>query len=386
MKLKCYFDESGNSGLDFTKKEVSSHFILAGILVNEMNLEKLEALSRQISITHFQGSEIKSSKVGDNDNRRLKILEEILTGDYFIYAIVFDKRKIFSKGLRYKKSFYKYFNRVAYKSLCLSFPNLEIIADQTGSKEFMDGFQKYILKNYTNRDLFGNADFSFSDSKGNPVTQVADFIVGSLARCYDSSIISERKDEILHKLVGSKKLLPIQEWPEREEEILKSTTLSIRSEFEADNQIYDLSKKYAKHFIESNAKNNDEYVPEQVETVKILLFNSLYGRREEYIPTKEIINLINVKSNLSVEAKPFGRCVIGPLRDAGVLIASNTTGYKLVTTLTDLIQFVQYFDHFIKPMLERIKNYRDIVQIGTLNKVDILEHEKFEYLRKFFAE
>ena len=79
MKLKCYFDESGNSGLDFTKKEVSSHFILAGILVNEMNLEKLEALSRQISITHFQGSEIKSSKVGDNDNRRLKILEEILT-------------------------------------------------------------------------------------------------------------------------------------------------------------------------------------------------------------------------------------------------------------------------------------------------------------------
>jgi len=382
MKLKCYFDESGNSGLDFTKQGVSSHFILAGILVNEMNLEKLKALSRQISIKHFQGSEIKSSKVGDNDNRRLKILEEILAGDFFIHAIVFDKRKIFSKGLRYKKSFYKYFNRIAYKSLYLSFPNLEIIADQTGSKEFMDSFQKYILKNYTNRDLFGNAEFSFSDSKGNPLTQLADFIVGSLARCYDSSIISERKDEILHTLVVSTKMLPIQEWPERDQDISKLLDLNIESE--VDTQVYNLSKKYAKLFVESNSKNNEEYVPEQVETVKILLFNSLYGRREEYIPTKEIINLINVKSRLSVEAKPFGRCVIGPLRDAGVLIASNTSGYKLVTTLTDLIQFVQYFDHFIKPMLERIKNYRNIVLTGTLNKIDILEHEKFEYLKKFY--
>jgi len=380
--MKCYFDESGNSGLDFTKQGVSSHFILAGVLIKETNLENMETLSRQISITHFQGSEIKSSKVGDNDTRRLKILDEILVGDFFIYAMVFDKRKIFSEGLRYKKSFYKYFNRIAYKSLYLSFPNLEIIADQTGSKEFMDNFQKYILKNYRSNDLFGNADFSFSDSKGNPLTQVADFIVGSLARCYETSVISERKDEILQKLIGSKKLLPIQEWPEREEEIIKPSAFNIASE--VDTQIYNLSKKYAKDFIEKNAKNNDEYVPEQVETVKILLFNSLYGRREEYIPTKEIVSLINVKNNLSVEAKPFGRCVIGPLRDAGVLIASNTTGYKLVTTLTDLTQFVQYFDHFIKPMLERIKNYRDIVQIGTLNKVDILEHEKYEYLKKFY--
>jgi hypothetical protein len=72
------------------------------------------------------------------------------------------------------------------------------------------------------------------------------------------------------------------------------------------------------------------------------------------------------------------------LRDSGVLVSSNTKGYKLVADVADLREFVEYFHHFLHPMLERLAHYRKIVLLATKNELDILDGRHYDYLRTYY--
>ena len=148
MALNSYLDEFGNFGFRFNRPNVSTHFLVGGIVFDDVNLAALDALSEQIANRHFQGSEIKSSKIADDDTRRLNILNELLAGDFYIYAMVFDKRRMTGKGLRQKRSFIKFLNRKAYENLAISYDSIRIVADEHGGKEFMDSFRAYVDTNF----------------------------------------------------------------------------------------------------------------------------------------------------------------------------------------------------------------------------------------------
>lgn len=75
VNLYAFIDEFGNNGLDFTNPQISSHFIVTAIIVEENDIPILETLCTEIRQKYFQGSEIKSSKVGKNHERRKRILE-----------------------------------------------------------------------------------------------------------------------------------------------------------------------------------------------------------------------------------------------------------------------------------------------------------------------
>lgn len=123
-QMKAYIDEFGNSGLDFDNVQNSTHFIVTAIIVDDDSVEKLNESLDVIRATNFQQGEIKSSKVGNNDDRREKILREICTLDFTIYSIVVDKRMLYSEGFRYKKSFYKFIHSLVDRELFKTFPNL----------------------------------------------------------------------------------------------------------------------------------------------------------------------------------------------------------------------------------------------------------------------
>src|SRR5690625_6618072 len=76
--------------------------------------------------------------------------------------------------------------------------------------------------------------------------------------------------------------------------------------------------------------------------------------------------------------------VTGPLRDAGVLIASTSKGYKIPIKQEDLYDYVKFSSSMALPMLRRIENSRKIVLQKTRGKVDILEHEEFDEIKEFF--
>ena len=122
--ILAFADESGNNSFDFDSQ--GSHFIVASIIVREDRLAATEAIVEAVRARHFQKGEIKSSKVADNHGRRMKILEELMTADFSIYAVAVDKRRLWGEGFQYKKSFYKFLNNLVYKELFRTFPKLTL--------------------------------------------------------------------------------------------------------------------------------------------------------------------------------------------------------------------------------------------------------------------
>ncbi|MDL5247400.1 DUF3800 domain-containing protein [Leptospira weilii] len=382
MNRVCYFDESGNSGLDFLKSGNSSHFILGGVIVKDSDCESLQALREKISAKYFSGNEIKSSNVGKDDERRLRILSELLEGNYLIHSMVFNKKLIFGNGLKYKKSFYKYLNKLAYRGLYTAFPDIKIVADQHGSKEFMKGFSTYIEKNYKSQDLFSKTDFIFEDSKHNSLIQIADFIIGTIARYYEETVRSKKGQEFIDILISSGKLLPIRTWPEVSDRTYEPFKEVLFETSKIDEKVFQISLRNADLFISENVKNYDELVQVQVATCRALVFYATTGKRFKHILRARLVEQINAGNRKRITDKQFGRSIIGPLRDANVLISSNMDGYKLIACESDLREFIGYFDHFIRPMLKRIKSYRETILYATENKIDIIGDKQYDYLKR----
>ncbi|WP_041734989.1 hypothetical protein [Dyadobacter fermentans] len=78
--------------------------------------------------------------------------------------------------------------------------------------------------------------------------------------------------------------------------------------------------------------------------------------------------------------------MIAQLRDAGVLIASSSRGYKLPASQGDLYDFVSHSNTIIAPMLSRVKRFHDQVHMATSGKIDILEHDEFSLIRKVIVD
>lgn len=75
--LYAFCDEFGAFGFDFEKDNVSSHFIIAAIIVEEECLDLVQQEAERIRQRFFQSGEMKSSNVGNNHKRRRLILEQL---------------------------------------------------------------------------------------------------------------------------------------------------------------------------------------------------------------------------------------------------------------------------------------------------------------------
>ena len=134
----AFCDEFGAFGFTFEKPNVSTHFIITAIIVNDSDMSALRDSVEAVRKKHFQTGEMKSSHLKNNHTRIRKLLDDLMPLPFNIYYLVVDKRKIYEQsGLRIKTSFYKFLNQMAYNALQKSFQKLTIVADETGSNEFM---------------------------------------------------------------------------------------------------------------------------------------------------------------------------------------------------------------------------------------------------------
>jgi hypothetical protein len=243
----AFIDEFGNNGLDFEKPDVSTHFIVTAIIVDEEKLNLIEEKLEIVRKKHFQTGEIKSKSIGDNDKRRIEILNDISTIDFHLFASIVDKRELKTKGFTYKQSFYKFLHALVDRELFRIYPNIKIVADEHGGDEFKKSFIKYIESNHVS-DLF-NQKFNLTNSKSNLLVQLADFISGTLSRCYETTKLSDRRNEILIALKS--KILEIRNWPIQNRNYSYDPT--VFKDF--DNSISELSVSIAKDFIAVNRQH-----------------------------------------------------------------------------------------------------------------------------------
>lgn len=372
----AYLDEFGTNALDFSKPNISTHFIVTAIIINAVDKLRVADEFEKLREKHFQTGELRSKKVGQDDNRRLKILKEIANIDFHIFSLVVDKRQINSEGLTYKKSFYKFINGILYNDLFKIYPDLQMYADEVGGTEFKLEFAKYVGSRHI-PSLFTNSNFAFLKSDSNVLIQAADFISGTLARCFDETVLSNSRGEFLSLL--SSKVLSIKIWPTNYSQF---KTEEIAESGKYDPTIAELGVNLA---ISSKDKLNnakDEAEKDQLICLNHLLFHFRYINPNKFVWRKELIENIENNTNRKLTSRYFMSQVVAKLRNKGVIISSSSKGYKLPANEGDLYAFLNHSNSIIKPMIDRIKICRDSIKAATKNGLDILDKEEFEYLKK----
>lgn len=368
----AFIDEFGNNGLDFSKQEVSTHFIVTAILFDEERLTNEEAKLEAIRKTFFQTGEMKSSKIGSDDGRRLKVIQALDDVNYHIFSVVVDKRELTTEGFKYKPSFYKFLHSLVDRELFRVFPKLQIIADEHGGTDFKQGFIKYI-KTYHVSDLF-NQEFNISNSKSELAVQLADIITGTIARCYETTKLSEAKQEFLEAL--KPKITDIRFWPPENKKI----AFTKKEHTAYDKAISELSLSLAEQQI---GKLNASNIPAEIHQAACLRYLVFYFRNinaDRYVPTFELISNIEAIKGGNISMHYFRSKIIANLRDKGILISSSSKGYKLPSCSNDLTDFVNHSNSYIQPMIDRIFVCRRMVKLATKNSVDILDNPDLRYL------
>ncbi|MGN8067688.1 DUF3800 domain-containing protein [Mucilaginibacter sp. 22184] len=373
----AFADEYGNNSFEFNAQ--GSHFIVASVIFRKDKLQENQILFEKIRAKYFQTGEMKSKKVADNHSRRIKILNELVEIDFSIYAVIVDKRKLEGEGFKYKQSFYKFLNGLVYKELFRTFPDLDLVVDEHGENEFMRQFKKYVQKQHM-PNLFSGSEFTFGTSHANNMIQLADFIAGTLGRCFDETKQSEESATFLKML--EPKITSLNHFPKDNRTYY---TEAVKEEPLFNPEIAEAGFNSANLFIDQK-KVKDQFDTDQVNCVKLLLLYFNNYRFNKYTSTKELLQHLNSGRVEPLTEHSFRTKIIGKIRDMGVLVVSSSsgenTGYKLPSNIKDLHKFISHGNSMILPMLNRIKILRDKIKLSTLNTIDIVEKDEFKELKK----
>jgi hypothetical protein len=372
-----YIDESGDKSILFEKGGVTTFFVVSAIIIDEHSVNKVRNGFIEIAKKHTQAPEIKSNaKAFRNIENRLNLLKDLSSLDFRIYSIIVDKRKIFeNSGLQFRDSFFKYVNGLLDSELYNYFPYLELISDEHGSEKFMTGFIKYVEENHKQTELFRGPEFKFENSLNEPLIQLADFVAGSIAKCYEPDKIQPRSQEIIDVL--DKKILHLREWPELPPKLFRK----IEDEDEKFNhELVDFIFFRINEFIEFNQKTTDPEIKNQL----ICLYYLIYRFKKDpysYSYSDEIIERINIRK-INLTKRIFRKNVIGKLRDNKILITSSQSGYKIPCCKGDIIRFYNNYSTKIIPMIETIGKTDTLVKSVTFGKINLLESNEYETLNK----
>ena len=384
MELEYAFtDEYGAFGWNLDNNGVSQVFIISVILVKGRDLSVFNTEAEIIRKKFFQTGEMKSKSIGNKTYRRLEVIDALLGLPFSIFAVVIDKKKCLEnmtiKGLGYKPVFYKFVNNIVHRELKQAFSKLTIIADEIGGNDYMQSFCKYIINKQQPLDLFGTYDFSFQQSNNEIGIQVADIISGTLARIYDNTKKDKNSSLYFEKIKD--KIIRIDVFPKDFSNFdINQNALTSSYDINIANLCYQQALKY----IHNNEKSDDTYTVGRVLVLKYLLFRFMNNTTRKYISTKELKQSLSSIGLDSIHDQIFRSQIIGKLRDEKVIIASCSKGYKIPSSVGEIMDYVSHDAKIVIPMLSRLKNCRDLVKMHSNNEVDLLEGTEMNKLKKFF--
>ncbi len=371
-----YIDESGDKSLRFEKGGVSTFFIVSAIIIDGNSNSRVRQEFKEIARKHTQAPEIKSSSKAFRDiDKRINFLKDISKLDFRIYSVIVDKRRVFEdSGLQFRDSFYKYVNGLLDHELYDYYPFLELVSDNHGSEKFMDGFISYVEKNHKQTELFKGPEFKFSDSKEEPLIQLADFIAGSIAKCYEPDKVEYRSKEILQIL--NRHILHLREWPENPPKLFQKIE---DGDQKYDQELVDFIFFRINEFVTANQNRTEIEIKNQIICLNYLIYR-FKKDPYEYIFSDEIIERIKIR-DINLTKRLFSKEVIGNLRDNKILITSSQSGYKIPCCKGDLIRFYNNYSSKIIPMIDTLGKTDIIIKSATSGNINLLEGNDYKLLK-----
>jgi hypothetical protein len=377
-KKTVFIDEFGNNGFEFDSENVSTHYIIAAIIIDTEKVSEIRIAADKIRNLYYKNGEIKSSHCNDN-GKRFAILSDIIKLDFLLVGVVIDKREIYD-GSNIKKfkneTFYKFLNRLLYTELKIFNTDLSIYADEFKDKEFRESFANYI-GNIFPRTLINNNSFKFINSKDEVLIQIADFLAGTLSYGFE-----ERKkcNEFIgfYSLLESK-IVSLKTWPPPN--IKEALNLIEDNKF--DKLIAENCIKIVESYIEDHQTFNDDQSIDQLLVLKYLLNKVFINNPNEYFYVDFLIDYVCQRTGRLYTNQTFLSQIIAPMRDAGVIISSSSNGLKIPVKTSEVYAYSERTLNQVTPMLERLEKVRKRILAITNNELDIIDSDKYKRIRDY---
>ncbi len=187
----------------------SEFFVVTAVLFEENDDaskcdERINLIRTELGLSeHFEFHFSKCSKA-----IRRNFLEKVAAFDFFYFAVVLNKPKLYSPGFQLKESLVKYTAKLVFENAKPHLRDAIVVVDASGSKDFRNQLSTY-LKRQVNDDrghgLIKKVKTSRSD--GNNLVQLADMVSGAIWRSF------KHQDASYRRLVSHRELR-VQVWPE----------------------------------------------------------------------------------------------------------------------------------------------------------------------------
>lgn len=375
-----YIDEAGNKDINVPKDGATDFYVVAAAIVNESDRSDFATKVETIAKQHFSGSQLKSSNVGSNEDRRARVLMDLSDLPAHFYAVVIDKRRLQKErgGLRYGRVFYKYILRIAQKELLASFTELDLTIDDHGSEEFKQSFLAY-MDRYYNHDLFSKNRRRFSKAEESRGVQVADFVAGSLMKAVEAHDRTGAYPAFFASLDPNLTFQgpwPRGRFPYHLERAHEDPDLRFHE------GLIEMSAQRAETYLTEHDRSSDPDSRARVVTLQRLLSTFRGTAPRNYVPGPVLRKHIQEHlPGYAIKGQAFMNKVIAPLRDDGLPVVASDKGYKLPVCMAEVLAHMDNTCGKVRPMVSRLGKFRDAVKLATDGSIDLFGREEYAFLR-----
>jgi hypothetical protein len=207
--MLIFIDESGDPGLRIEAGS-SQYFVVAFVAFEDHD----EALAADERISLLRKEQRFSENFEFHFNKvkpayRRMFLDAIARYNFFYYGIVIDKTKLAKHGFQFKESLYKYACALLLEHAKPRLSNASVVVDECGTKNLGRELRSYLVRHLKDesRKRFIRSVRTQNSTKNN-LLQLADMVVGALARSY-----SGKKDSREYRKLIAHREIHVQFWP-----------------------------------------------------------------------------------------------------------------------------------------------------------------------------
>jgi hypothetical protein len=211
-------------------------------------------------------------------------------------------------------------------------------------------------------------------SKSDVLIQLADFIVGTIAKVYEEKHSPALLESYL-RIINSK-ALEVVEWPIKHSTYQSSDAAST----EFDKLVSAHSLQMAAKFVEENESSSEETKHMQVSSIRHLLFKATWQPEAGYQFSTKLIKHLRDNGFPDISEHVFRTSVIASLRDNDVIIATSNRGYKIPAGEAHLKDYVDRVNKTVLPYLKRLEAARQSFLLASNGSFDLLRGTQYPEL------